>query len=138
MMSESKQEKVSLDHTWMVRPCTVYEEEYKECSSVTARFHQNYVYGRKLDCQKWYDDWKSCEKYLKSGDSKHLTGIIEHEKGRRARRLEAAANNTVWEYRSNPPTDWTKPLPDDLRLKQSKHADRFVLYEQANKSKSSQ
>ncbi|KAF6035475.1 hypothetical protein EB796_006214 [Bugula neritina] len=58
--------------SWMVRPCVVYEEEYKECNSVSGKFHQRYVHGETLDCSKWYNDWKSCQKYTTTKDPKYL------------------------------------------------------------------
>ena len=40
--------------------------------------------------------------------------IIVNEKTRRRQRLLNARSNNVWEYRTEPPADWAKPLPDYL------------------------
>ena len=37
--------------------------------------------------------------------------IITNEKERREARLAGARSNNVWDYRRNPPADWTSPLP---------------------------
>ena len=56
--------------------------------------------------------------------------MINHEHQRRKRRLNAAAANTVWEYRTSPPKEWTDPLPEDLRLRQTETAKLFKTYEE--------
>lgn len=38
--------------------------------------------------------------------------ILDNEKDRRQIRIKNAQANDIWEYRSSPPEDWTKPLPE--------------------------
>ncbi|XP_076473088.1 synaptic plasticity regulator PANTS-like [Babylonia areolata] len=97
---------------WMLRPCEIYLEEFSDCSSVKGRFHQYYTGGCYDDCERWQQDYKQCLKFRKTGDVSAAESIIEHEKERRAARLEAARGNDVWEYRSTPPADWNAPMKD--------------------------
>ena len=38
--------------------------------------------------------------------------MIDSELDRRQERLSMAQKNDVWKYRSEPPEDWLKPLPN--------------------------
>lgn len=40
--------------------------------------------------------------------------LVDHERERIVARVKDATNNNVWEYRTEPPEDWNKPLPPSL------------------------
>lgn len=43
--------------------------------------------------------------------------IIENELQRRQDRIRNAVGNDVWEYRTEPPKEWNRPLPEHLGQK---------------------
>lgn len=45
---------------WLVRPCSWYKDEYKECSSFHGKLHQYFIYGKTLDCSQWQKDYDNC------------------------------------------------------------------------------
>jgi len=55
----------------IVLTCTY---SYVNMTGVSGKFHQRYVHGETLDCSKWYNDWKSCQKYTTTKDPKYLVG----------------------------------------------------------------
>ncbi|CAE1328146.1 unnamed protein product [Acanthosepion pharaonis] len=97
---------------WMLRPCEIYHDEYKECTSTKGRFQQYYVFGNYLDCSKWKQDSENCFKFRETRSVDVLQKILDNEKDRRQIRIKNAQANDIWEYRSSPPEDWTKPLPE--------------------------
>lgn len=48
------------EDTWMVRPCEINKEEYSECTSIKARFHQYFIFGKSVDCLQWKRDFENC------------------------------------------------------------------------------
>ncbi|XP_042862443.1 UPF0545 protein C22orf39 homolog [Penaeus japonicus] len=98
--------------SWLVRPCERYKEEYGDCTSIKAKFHQYFIYGESRDCSQWKKDYESCINYRKTKDMESLESIIESEKNRRNERLLGHYRNTVWEKRDSPPEDWNKELPE--------------------------
>ncbi|XP_055928403.1 uncharacterized protein LOC129959545 isoform X2 [Argiope bruennichi] len=57
---------------WKVRPCEWYKEEYKDCKSIKARFHQYFVYGDTVDCTQWKNDYMNCMHFRKKHDLESL------------------------------------------------------------------
>lgn len=53
-----------------IRPCEMYKEEYSDCTSVKARFHQYFIHGRAVDCAQWNRDYSNCCRWRDSGDAK--------------------------------------------------------------------
>nr|CAD7456526.1 unnamed protein product [Timema tahoe] len=47
----------------LIRPCDIYKEEYSDCTSIKARFHQYFIYGEMVDCSQWKKDFKNCSKW---------------------------------------------------------------------------
>lgn len=99
-------------YSWMVRPCSIYQDEYSDCTSMRGRIHQYFVFGTTVDCAEWKRDENNCEKWKGEGDVKALKSIVENEKKRRNDRMESHLANDVWEKRDGPPTDWNTPLPE--------------------------
>ncbi|ESO09329.1 hypothetical protein HELRODRAFT_73582, partial [Helobdella robusta] len=97
-----------------LRPCSIYLDEYKECTSVRGRFHQRYTEGDVKECFHWKQDHANCKLYEKNKDLKALASIIKHEEDMRAERLKRANENNVWEYRTEPPSLWDFPIPAHL------------------------
>ncbi|ESO97780.1 hypothetical protein LOTGIDRAFT_208924 [Lottia gigantea] len=103
----------------MVRPCEMYVQEFKECTSKQGREHQMYIFGRHMNCSKWEEDKENCFKLRNGNDSSAAIKIIKHELIRREKRMAAAKNNDVWEYRTGPPDDWDKPLKGWMEQKEN-------------------
>uniref|UniRef100_A0A0P4WPV0 Synaptic plasticity regulator PANTS n=1 Tax=Scylla olivacea TaxID=85551 RepID=A0A0P4WPV0_SCYOL len=101
--------------SWLVRPCEYYKEEYSDCSSIKAKFHQYFIHGETRDCSQWKVDYNQCLKFRNQKDMEALSSVIESEKERRQDRLRGHYNNDVWERREAPPEDWNKPLPEYLQ-----------------------
>ncbi|CAG2162818.1 unnamed protein product [Oppiella nova] len=99
-------------NSWLVRPCERYGQQYKDCKSMRARVHQYFIFGHSIDCSQWSQDYENCLKFRNSKKAEDLDKVIESEMRRKEERLETMKANDVWEYRSEPPTDWRKPLPD--------------------------
>ncbi|XP_074641655.1 synaptic plasticity regulator PANTS-like [Tubulanus polymorphus] len=100
------------EDVWMIRPCDTYESEYKECKSYVGRFYQHFIQGEYTECSKWKHDHQNCLKFMKTLDPTVAEKIIENEKERREKRLSASCANDIWEYRTEPPANWSGPLPD--------------------------
>ncbi|XP_042224362.1 UPF0545 protein C22orf39 homolog isoform X2 [Homarus americanus] len=98
-----------------VRPCERYKEEYSDCTSIKAKFHQYFIHGETKDCSQWKTDYNHCLNYRNKKDIESLTSVIETEKERREKRLIGHYTNTTWEKRESPPDDWNKPLPEYLQ-----------------------
>ncbi|KAK2147830.1 hypothetical protein LSH36_532g03004 [Paralvinella palmiformis] len=111
---------------WMLQPCEVYLDEYRECKSFGGRFHQRYTTGRRADCSKWKETYNYCMEFRKTGSIKVAKNLLANEVERRNERLAAARANDIWQYRTSPPADWNKPLPE--------HLDKMKLPEVKDKS----
>lgn len=98
--------------SWMVSPCEVYWEEYRECTRLRGRFHQYFIHGETKECTSLWNDYRNCIKWRKTNDKTALNKVIESETQRLRKRLKAMYENDVWEYRDEPPADWSKPLPE--------------------------
>ncbi|KAF4514022.1 UNVERIFIED_CONTAM: hypothetical protein B566_EDAN018673 [Ephemera danica] len=99
-------------YEWMIRPCEMYQDEYKDCTSLKSRFHQYFIYGESSDCTQWKRDMDNCERWIANKNVKSRDELIKSEKIRQAKRLSGHVLNDVWEDREKPPSDWNKPLPD--------------------------
>ncbi|KAK2193540.1 hypothetical protein NP493_10g04024 [Ridgeia piscesae] len=102
------------EDVWMIRPCEVYHDEYKECKSWKGRFHQYYIHGKTLDCDTWKRDLKNCLEYRYTASQQAAEQLLQSEQTRREARLSKARANDVWEYRTSPPETWSAPLPEYL------------------------
>ncbi|XP_031843563.1 synaptic plasticity regulator PANTS [Nomia melanderi] len=109
---------------WMIRPCEVYKDEYVDCRSMKARFHQYFVLGKLIDCEHWISDHRDCYRWLKDDSDEALANILEHEKQRRIERLGGHYRNDVWKKRDKPPEQWNAPLPEWL---QKKYQNSFLM-----------
>ncbi|GIY97087.1 uncharacterized protein CEXT_30831 [Caerostris extrusa] len=96
---------------WKVRPCEWYKEEYKDCKSLKAKFHQYFVYGSTVDCSQWNNDFNNCMHFRKKHDLDSLEKVVASENERKKARIETREQNDVWEYRSSPPENWNSPMP---------------------------
>uniref|UniRef100_A0A1A9WK27 Synaptic plasticity regulator PANTS n=1 Tax=Glossina brevipalpis TaxID=37001 RepID=A0A1A9WK27_9MUSC len=105
-----------LEDSWSIRPCSVYKDEYEECTSIKARFHQYFIHGENTDCTDWHNDYQNCVRYEDSNGNDLAAGkaVVHSEEERRKNRFKGHYGNTVWQKRKTPPEDWAKPLPDWL------------------------
>lgn len=96
----------------------MYKEEYDDCKSIKARFHQYFIHGESTDCLQWKRDYDSCVRFEDdANDLRAAQEIILSEARRRDVRLKAHYQNSTWEKRKQPPADWAKPLPEWLQEK---------------------
>lgn len=97
----------------------MYKDEYDDCTSFKARFHQYFINGENTDCTQWQTDYKNCLRYRDSNNNDVEAGaaVIKSEEERRLKRFKGHFANNVWEKRSEPPPDWTKPLPEWMEKK---------------------
>ncbi|EDW85566.1 uncharacterized protein Dwil_GK23086 [Drosophila willistoni] len=111
--SPSSNSKIGLADTWAIRTCHLYKDEYDDCVSFKARFHQYFIFGRDSDCSQWLKDYRNCERYQQSNGNDLDAGqaVIQSEEHRRLARLNAHYANDTWEKRKQPPQDWANPLP---------------------------
>ncbi|XP_066995567.2 synaptic plasticity regulator PANTS [Anabrus simplex] len=115
MVSSDKSKVMELPEEWLIRPCEMYNEEYKDCTSIKARFHQYFIFGEILDCSQWKKDYNNCEQCVSKGSIASCKAVIESEKQRRYNRLSAHYRNDVWEKRKEPPENWNVPLPEKMQ-----------------------
>lgn len=107
------------DEERRVRPCHIYKAEYKDCKSLRARFYQYYMHGKtQVDCGHWKEDYINCVRFEKDQSIEALNSILENERLRTQQRRNNANGNTVWEYRSAPPHDWSAPLMEKHESRQ--------------------
>ncbi|KAJ8940631.1 hypothetical protein NQ318_020688 [Aromia moschata] len=113
---ENKEGSVSpnIKDGWMIRRCTVYDDEYSECTSIKGRFNQYFIFGKSLDCSQWKKDSLNCYKWVEENDVNAGKELVASEKARREQRLLPHYKNDVWEKRESPPEDWNKPLPEHM------------------------
>ncbi|XP_068234523.1 synaptic plasticity regulator PANTS [Palaemon carinicauda] len=104
--------------SWLVKPCERYKEEYSECTSIKAKFHQYFINGETEDCSQWKKDYNSCLDFRNKRDLEALDNVITSERLRRKKRLEGHYQNDVWEPRESPPEDWNKPIPKEYAADQ--------------------
>lgn len=72
-----------LDDEWMIKPCELYDEEYSDCTSIKARFHQYFVFGKTSDCKHWKEASFNCYRWRDKKDLKarvKLSLTIERKK----------------------------------------------------------
>ncbi|KAH7640424.1 synaptic plasticity regulator PANTS [Dermatophagoides farinae] len=100
-------------YSWMVRPCEWYLQEYKDCKSIRARLHQYFISGTIDNCDDWRDDYHNCYQFRNNKNPIYLNRLIESELLRKHNRLLQSKANDVWEYRTEPPNDWNKPITTD-------------------------
>ncbi|KAL0894122.1 hypothetical protein ABMA27_014161 [Loxostege sticticalis] len=108
----SKTDEANLEDKWLIRDCSIYEDEYDECTSFKGRFHQYFIFGKTVDCNQWKKDYDNCCKWVKDQDVKAAEAVINSEKARRMERLRAHYRNDTWKKRDAPPEDWARPLPE--------------------------
>lgn len=90
----------------------MYKEEYNDCTSIKARFHQYFIHGESIDCSQWKRDYDNCSRFESMKDLKSAEELIASETARRQERLKNHYLNNVWKKRTSPPGDWNKPLPE--------------------------
>uniref|UniRef100_T1JLU5 Synaptic plasticity regulator PANTS n=1 Tax=Strigamia maritima TaxID=126957 RepID=T1JLU5_STRMM len=101
-------------NAWLVRPCEVYSDEYSDCKSFKARFHQYFIHGETTDCSQWKKDHENCMDWRKNRNADSLKSVIQSEETRIRNRKLASLQNDVWQLRNEPPSDWNSPLPEYL------------------------
>ncbi|XP_063972351.1 synaptic plasticity regulator PANTS [Diachasmimorpha longicaudata] len=104
---------------WMLRPCEMYNSEFKVCNSFRGKFNQLFVDGETADCSQWKVDYNNCTKWKKLDDQQAYEDLVASEKVRRVQRLKGHYMNDVWTRREAPPTDWNAPLPKWLEERDS-------------------
>jgi len=102
------------DDSWMVRPCEMYNLEYKDCNSLKGHFHQYFIHGKTLDCTQWKTDYSNCMKWRKRNDAEALSKVIDSERDRVSVRMGATRTNDVWKLREDKLSAdiWNRPLPE--------------------------
>ncbi|CAL1543341.1 unnamed protein product [Lymnaea stagnalis] len=95
---------------WLVRPCEVYKDEYRDCKSLWTRLYQHYTDGIQQDCTQWLTNFNNCMAFRNTKDFLAAEALIAVERERRNHRLKLARMNDVWEYRTKPPAEWLEPL----------------------------
>lgn len=60
---------------FQIRPCEMYNEEYNDCTSIKARFHQYFIYGETIDCSQWKRDFNSCVRWRDEQNSNALVKL---------------------------------------------------------------
>ena len=100
------------ENAWKVRPCESYKDEYKDCKSLRARFHQYFVHGETVDCSQWKKDYENCQLFRHKRNVKSLEDVIQSENERYQKRKNFAIENNVWEYRIKPPENWNSEMPE--------------------------
>ncbi|CAD7077073.1 unnamed protein product [Hermetia illucens] len=106
-----------LEGEWSIRQCFLYKDEYDDCRSFKARFHQYFVHGENTDCSQWKIDYDNCCQFREKKDIEAGKAVIQSEAERRRVRMQAHYANDVWKKRKAPPEDWSKPLPEWLQKK---------------------
>ncbi|XP_035785922.1 UPF0545 protein C22orf39 homolog [Anopheles albimanus] len=113
---KTPEEQEVLKNLWSIRPCYLYNEEYDDCTSIKARFHQYFIHGESIDCNQWKRDFDNCSRFEKDpNDTKSALELIRSEQSRREERMRAHYSNNVWSKRASPPEDWAKPLPEHMQ-----------------------
>lgn len=55
----------------------MYKDEYKDCKSFKARFHQYFVDGKSAECDQWKTDYENCQLWEDDQDSNALVIIFK-------------------------------------------------------------
>lgn len=118
-----------------MRPCEDYKAELKECRRWRSRFHQYFIFGKMLDCSSWQTDYRNCVNFRQTRDAQTLEKIIASERCRIKERLVPHYVNPVWEDRTEPPADWSAPLPDNLRERTKESSLHQMAEEMKQKTK---
>lgn len=71
-----------------MRPCMMYKDEYDDCTSIKARFHQYFIFGETIDCNQWKTDYNNCYQWQKYKSEEAYV-----------RRLLQVFRRCVWVYR---------------------------------------
>ncbi|ETN67002.1 hypothetical protein AND_001217 [Anopheles darlingi] len=113
---KTPEEQEVVKNLWAIRPCYLYNEEYDDCTSIKARFHQYFIHGESIDCNQWKRDFDNCSRFEKDpNDTKSGLELIRSEQSRCEERMRAHYSNNVWSKRAGPPEDWAKPLPEHMQ-----------------------
>ncbi|KAI2795987.1 hypothetical protein BLOT_016262 [Blomia tropicalis] len=95
---------------WLIRPCEWYQQEYRDCISIRARVHQYFIFGKIDSCDSWRDDYYNCNNFRKTKDPNLMNKLIQSEIERKEFRFSQSKANDIWEYRTEPPSDWNRPV----------------------------
>lgn len=101
-------------NSWMIRKCSLYNDEYSDCTSMHARIHQYFIKGKMEDCGQWKRCYNNCIKWEETKDRKAFKELINDELDKRKERLSGHLGNDVWEKRTDPPSNWNDPLPPHI------------------------
>ncbi|XP_060528795.1 UPF0545 protein C22orf39 homolog [Cylas formicarius] len=115
MSSENNRPAECIEDEWLIRNCQVYDEEYSDCTSIKARFHQYFIFGHMINCSQWKRDSINCYKWTEKKDVNAGKELIESEKEKRKDRLLNHVRNNIWKRRKEPPENWNCPLPEYLQ-----------------------
>lgn len=121
--------------TWVIRRCEWYIDEYKECMKMLSRLHQYFIFGENTPCFQWKIDYDDCLNWRNNRDMEALYCVVKSEDERFISRMKASQANDVWTYRSSPPRDWNKPLPDFMEQRRLKST--LLTFEQQRQQKRS-
>jgi hypothetical protein len=77
-------------------------------------------------------DFEDCMKWRKERDYESLENVVNSERERLMERTRASLSNDVWRYRSQPPSDWKKPLPDFMEERR-RMSSLFAFQEQKDR-----
>ena len=55
------------------------------------------------------------QSYEQNSDENAKNKLLTSEMNRRVARLKVMTNESIWQYREQPPEDWNSPLPDALK-----------------------
>lgn len=56
--------------TFQIRPCDIYNKEYKDCTAIVSRLHQMFVHGSTIDCNHRHEDYTNCLRWKNEKDIK--------------------------------------------------------------------
>ncbi|CAF0822328.1 unnamed protein product [Didymodactylos carnosus] len=124
----------SLPNQWLIKSCEEYNDEVKYCRSLRGKLTHRYIHGYKEDCSPKIEAMHNCVYWTQRGDIDNLKELISYEEQRLLRRKHASMMNNVWEYRTEPPSDWNSPLPEWA----VKRAKEIGEYEVKDKDETSQ
>lgn len=148
-------------YTFQIRPCDIYKSEYSECTSISSRLHQMFVYGSTLDCNSFHEDYLLCLRWKKEKDIKSAViyfnttlmcsivvvlslkngfvfqeTLVKNEKNKRNNRWKSFYSNNVWETRKTPPENWNDPLPDYIAQRKPNSTFKDTLVDYSNETHS--
>lgn len=104
---------------------------YSTDPAIRARIHQYFISGTTEDCSMWRDDYYNCSQFRNTKKQIYIVRkifkiffnnfyflwfqnkIVQNELARKNKRIEQSKANNVWEYRTEPPSDWNRPISDD-------------------------